>query len=110
MIRALLRRPTPRTLTAESTLLCGARARSRSVNCCAHSRHSADTTTLRACPIDAPTGSATIPRAAAGRLGGPRRHPPPGARGRRDRPLARLHLRLQLLLDYRDAWTQLSHL
>jgi hypothetical protein len=43
----------------------GEGARSRSVSCCAHSRHSADTTTLRACPTEAPTDSATTPRAAS---------------------------------------------
>src|SRR5499427_2193224 len=61
-IRASLPRPTPRTLTAVSTSSCGARARSRSMSCCARSRHSADTTRLRACPTEAPTDSATTPR------------------------------------------------
>ncbi len=35
---------------------------------------------------------------------------PPGPAGGRDRDLARLHLRLQLLLDHRDARPQLPHL
>src|SRR5712671_314137 len=49
------------------------------------------------------------PAAAARRASARRLHAPRPA-SRRDRDLARLHLRLQLLLDYRDARTQLPRL
>ena len=112
-----------RIRTAASTSSCAAKARSRSGSCCARSRHGAASD--RHCgPVvsEAPTDSAHNPaRAVSGLEDGEIR--PPRARrasarglhaarpaGRRDRDLARLHLRLQLLLDYRDARTQLPHL
>ena len=112
-----LRRPDAPGSTSSSP----AKAISRSAICCGRSSAAATWRHSPACPIGRTTAAAAQPDAA----GEPsrRRDAPPnrvGPRARRatrssaaDRhrgDLARLHLRLQLLLDHRNARPQLPHL
>ena len=103
---------------------CAAKASRRSASCCARSRAAAASAVdRRACRIASrraggfmdPIGrsrSSDIESAAAAQPGRARARRLHAARppGRRRRDLARLHVRLQLLLDHRDARPQLSRL
>ena len=121
--RAWRRRPTKRR-TPASTSSCAAKATSRSAIC---SRRSSAATSPRSASIPGlsihdgrrfrhnPPRHGQRPRRRSDRAAEPRRArarrlhlPRPPGRHRRD--VARLHLRLQLLLDHRDARPQLPHL
>ena len=121
-LRSEPRATTPTNRPTRSTRWCAAKASTRSGRCCARSSRAATCGRSPGSRIGARARWSTIPNRAVARLASePLALPDRGARvldglhaarpaRRRRRDVARLHLRLQLLLDHRDARAQLPPL